>query len=63
VELLPGKKVKVGFDLDAQTESEICKVLWSNLISFAWTANDMPGIDPDIICHRLNVNPKIKAKV
>lgn len=58
VELQPGKKVKVDSNLDARIEFEICQVFRSNLISFAWIASDMPVIDPNIICHRLNVNPK-----
>jgi len=33
------------------------------VISFAWLAKDMPGINRDIICHRLNVKPQAKAKV
>ncbi|KAI5326856.1 hypothetical protein L3X38_035930 [Prunus dulcis] len=27
---------------------------------FAWSPSDMPGIDPNIICHRLHVNPACK---
>ncbi|KAI5312880.1 hypothetical protein L3X38_042054 [Prunus dulcis] len=30
---------------------------------FAWSPSDMPGIDPDIICHRLHVNPASKPVV
>ena len=29
---------------------------------FAWDACDAPGIDPDFICHYLNVNPSIVSK-
>ncbi|KAM1819648.1 hypothetical protein ACFX11_001298 [Malus domestica] len=25
---------------------------------FAWSYKDMPGISPDIICHRLSIDPK-----
>jgi len=63
VEIYPGKKVKIRADLDARMEADLYQVLRSNLISFAWTASDMPGIDPNLICHRLNLNPRIKAKV
>jgi len=38
-------------------------VLQANLASFAWTVVDMPGIDSDVLCHRLNVNPQMKAKI
>ncbi|KAI5350508.1 hypothetical protein L3X38_003399 [Prunus dulcis] len=27
---------------------------------FAWSPSDMPGIDPNIICHRLHINPTCK---
>ncbi|KAI5336927.1 hypothetical protein L3X38_016196 [Prunus dulcis] len=27
---------------------------------FAWSPSDMPGIDPNIICHQLHVNPACK---
>ena len=33
-----------------------------NIDVFAWDACDAPGIDPDFICHYLNVNPSIVSK-
>ncbi|KAI5338870.1 hypothetical protein L3X38_018142 [Prunus dulcis] len=30
---------------------------------FAWSPSDMPGIDTNIICHRLHVNPADKPVV
>ncbi|XP_072071777.1 uncharacterized protein [Arachis hypogaea] len=27
---------------------------------FAWTPADMPGIDPNIICHKLAINPSVR---
>ena len=29
---------------------------------FAWDACEAPGIDPDFICHHLNVNPSIALR-
>ena len=29
---------------------------------FAWSAYKAPGVDPNFICHRLNVNPSIIPK-
>ena len=29
---------------------------------FAWNACDAPRIDPDFICHHLNVNPSVTLK-
>uniref|UniRef100_A0A2N9J4R0 Uncharacterized protein n=1 Tax=Fagus sylvatica TaxID=28930 RepID=A0A2N9J4R0_FAGSY len=34
--------------------------LKNNLDVFAWTHDDMPGIDPATICHKLNVDPSIR---
>ena len=33
-----------------------------NIDVFAWDACDAPGIDPDFICHHLNVNLSIVSK-
>ena len=29
---------------------------------FAWDAYEAPGLDPNFICHHLNVNPSITSK-
>ena len=29
---------------------------------FAWNAYEAPGVDPDFICHHLNVNPVVLPK-
>ena len=36
---------------------ELTAFLRSNRDVFAWTHEDMPGIDPSIIVHRLNMSP------
>ena len=36
---------------------ELTTFLRSNRDIFAWTHEDMPGINPSIIVHRLNVSP------
>jgi len=63
LEILPGKKIRIGADLDQATETAIRRVLRANMSTFAWSARDMPGIDPDILCHRLNINPQVKSRV
>ena len=35
--------------------------LKSNQDVFAWTHEDMPGIDPSVIVHRLNVSPSFPS--
>ncbi|CAL2239343.1 unnamed protein product [Prunus armeniaca] len=42
---------------------ELTIFLQNNKDMFAWSPSDMPGIDPNIICHRLHVNPASKLVV
>jgi len=55
--------MKIGADLDPIVETALCRVLRTNMTSFAWSARDMPGINPDILCHRLNINPQMKPRI
>jgi len=34
-------------------------ITW-HLDAFAWSALDMPGIDPDFLCHRLTMDPQVR---
>ena len=29
---------------------------------FAWSHSDMKGVDPDVMCHRLNIDPRHPAR-
>ena len=40
----------------------LIEFLWENVDVFAWDACKVPGIDPDFICHHLNVNPSIAPR-
>ena len=31
-----------------------------HLNAFAWSASDMPGVDPDFLCHRLAMDPQVR---
>ena len=33
-----------------------------NLDVFVWSAYEAPGVNPEFICHHLNVNPKVTLK-
>ena len=37
-------------------------LLRRNVDVFAWDAHETPGLDPNFICHHLNVNPSITPK-
>ena len=40
-------------------KEELFVFLRSNIDVFAWNAYEASGVDPDFICHHLNVNPTI----
>ncbi|XP_072076539.1 uncharacterized protein [Arachis hypogaea] len=52
----PEQVTYIGQALQGKERSELIKVLQDNADLFAWTPVDMPGIDPNIICHKLATN-------
>ena len=54
------KVTKVGTRLDHILKGKIMEFLKQNLEVFAWTHEDMPGIDNKVIEHKLNVDPTKK---
>nr|XP_023882464.1 uncharacterized protein LOC111994817 [Quercus suber] len=52
----------VGAQLSPQEKEELLAFLRRNVNVFAWNAYEAPGVDPDFICHYLNVNPPILPK-
>ncbi|MCQ7582465.1 retropepsin-like domain-containing protein, partial [Salmonella enterica] len=54
----PSRKLRIGIGLMEPSKAELISFLKANLDVFAWTHEDMVGIDPDIICHMLNIDPK-----
>lgn len=51
------KKVLEGEDLSPIIEANLVEFLTSRLDAFAWEHEDITGISPDIIMHKLNVDP------
>ena len=56
----PGKSTKIGVDLEGKIKKGLIRFLRENIDVFAWSHEDMPGIDPSVITHRLNVYPSSK---
>ena len=56
------KFFQVGIQLPPQEKQELIEFLRKNVNVFAWNAYEAPGIDPDFICHHLNVNPSIAPR-
>ena len=54
------KYTRVGAELEENTKKDLVQFLKKNVDVFAWSHEDMPGIDPRVITHRLNVNPSFK---
>ena len=53
----PEKFFQVGSQLPQLEKEELVVFLKRNIDVFAWSAYEAPGVDPDFICHHLNVNP------
>ncbi|KAG7583508.1 Ribonuclease H domain [Arabidopsis suecica] len=56
----PDRKVRIGVTLIGEIKEALIELLRKNKTSFEWSAADMPGIDPSVICHKLNVDPSFK---
>jgi len=62
-EVLPldnGRFLQIGATLCESEKSMLAAILVHNKISFAWTTADLPGIDPDMACHRLSTFKEAK---
>ena len=55
-----GKSTRIGADLEGKIKKGLIHFLRENFFMFAWSHKDMPGIDPSVITHRLNVYPSSK---
>ena len=53
----PGKTTKIGTLADPTIRQELITFLRGNRDVFTWSHEDMPGIDPSVIVHRLNISP------
>jgi hypothetical protein len=56
------KKVLMGSQLSDEQEKTLLRFLFNNKDVFAWSANDLCGVNRDVIEHSLNVNPAIRPK-
>ena len=63
VELVEGevtKTTKIGTKLSPEMRTRLIQFLKENRDAFAWSHEDMLGIAPEVIQHKLNVNPERK---
>ena len=56
------KYFQVGIQLPVEDKKQLVDFLKGNLDVFVWSAYEAPGVNPEFICHHLNVNPKVTLK-
>ena len=56
----PERCTRVRADLEEKNKKDLVQFLKKNTDVFAWSHEDMPGIDPSVITYRLNVCPSFK---
>ncbi|GAU38515.1 hypothetical protein TSUD_396320 [Trifolium subterraneum] len=59
----PTKSVKIGADLPDLVKRQLKACLRGNAELFAWSAAEMPGIDPEVACHQLTIDPRASVVV
>ena len=52
----------IGAQIPLLEKEQLVNLLRRNMDVFAWDAYEAPGLDPNFICHHLNVNPSITPK-
>ena len=59
----PEKFFLLGSSMSSTKRIEVMKFLTSNIEVFTWTLFDIPDIDPNFICHQLNVHPSARPVI
>ena len=58
----PKKLFQVKTQMPLLEKEQLVDFLRKNVYVFAWDAYEAPGVDPNFICHHLNVNPSITLR-
>jgi len=58
-----GRRFKLGKSLSQAMHIKITEVIAQHLNAFAWSASNMPDIDPDFLFHRLTMDPKVRPVI
>ena len=56
------QKVLFGYQLSEEQEKALSKFLFNNRHVITWSANDLCGVNRDVIEHSLNVDPTIRPR-
>ena len=57
----PQKGVKIGTGLPELARKQLTACLQENADLFAWNVSEMPGLDPNVACHQLTIDPAVRA--
>ena len=55
-----GKTFKLERLLSQEEQEGVAGVISRHLDAFAWSASDMPGIDPNFLCHHLSMDATVR---
>ncbi|XP_015941724.1 uncharacterized protein LOC107467198 [Arachis duranensis] len=50
----------IGEALEGEDRTRLIHILRQNADLFAWTPDDMPGINPEVICHKLAIDKTVR---
>jgi hypothetical protein len=56
------QRVLLGSQLSEEQEKTLLRFLFNNQDVFAWSANDLYGVNRDVIEHSLNVDPSFRPR-
>jgi hypothetical protein len=56
------QKVLLGSQLSEEQEKTLIRFLFNNKDVFAWSGNDLCGVNRDVIEHSLNVDPSFRSR-
>ena len=56
----PEKFTRIGTSMKDEMKQDVVQFPRKSIDAFAWSHEDMPGIDPSVINHQLNVHPSSK---
>ena len=56
------KMVRVGKNLEPELKNQLVDILRANIRTFAYSYEEMPGIAPEVACHKLNIDPAISPR-
>ena len=57
------KPVFISSQLTVQEKEQLVALLKKYMDVFAWTYDEMPSLDPGLVVHSLNVDPRVKLVI